>query len=150
MLLFEFVTAKGFITACVDEWSILQYRKESLTVLSIGFRPGRFWKWCWIVFTPLLCTSIAIFSLIEYEPVKYKNYQFPSWAEYIGWCIALSSILAIPIYAIAFFAKQTGSFKQRWKISTTPTSNQNPSPDDNDKETSQRMLNEHTTAMTNL
>ncbi|CAF2129994.1 unnamed protein product [Rotaria magnacalcarata] len=94
--------------------------------------------------------SIAIFSLIEYEPVKYKNYQFPSWAEYIGWCIALSSILAIPIYAIAFFAKQTGSFKQRWKISTTPTSNQNPSPDDNDKETSQRMLNEHTTAMTNL
>ncbi|CAF1978701.1 unnamed protein product [Rotaria magnacalcarata] len=24
----------------------------------IGFRPGRFWKWCWIVFTPLLCTIL--------------------------------------------------------------------------------------------
>lgn len=22
----------------------------------IGYHPGRFWKWCWIVFTPLLCT----------------------------------------------------------------------------------------------
>ncbi|CAF4617214.1 unnamed protein product [Rotaria socialis] len=92
---------------------------------SIGFRPGRFWKWCWIVFTPLLCTSIAVFSLIEYEPVKYKNYQFPSWAEYIGWCI-------------------------RWKISTTPTFNQNPFRNGNDKETTQQMLNEDTTAMTKL
>jgi solute carrier family 6 GABA transporter-like protein 1 len=22
----------------------------------IGYHPGRFWKWCWIVLTPLLCT----------------------------------------------------------------------------------------------
>ncbi|MCC7159960.1 MAG: hypothetical protein IT281_10545 [Ignavibacteria bacterium] len=35
--------------------------------------------------------------------MKYKNYQFPSWAEYIGWCIALSSILGIPNYAVVLF-----------------------------------------------
>jgi len=56
--------------------------------------------------------SIAIFSLIEYEPVKYKTYTFPKWAEYTGWCIALSSILAIPIYAIILLARQTGSLKE--------------------------------------
>jgi len=22
----------------------------------IGYHPGRFWKWCWIALTPLLCT----------------------------------------------------------------------------------------------
>jgi len=22
----------------------------------IGYYPGRFWKWCWIAFTPFLCT----------------------------------------------------------------------------------------------
>jgi amino acid transporter len=44
--------------------------------------------------------------------VKYKSYVFPKWAEYIGWCIALSSILAIPIYAIYLFAIQTGSVKE--------------------------------------
>ena len=22
----------------------------------IGYYPGRFWKWCWLIFTPLLCT----------------------------------------------------------------------------------------------
>jgi hypothetical protein len=44
--------------------------------------------------------------------VKYKTYVFPKWAEYLGWCIALSSILAIPIYAIALFARQTGTMKE--------------------------------------
>lgn len=44
--------------------------------------------------------------------MKYKSYVFPKWAEYIGWCIALSSILAIPIYAIILLAKQTGSLKE--------------------------------------
>jgi hypothetical protein len=44
--------------------------------------------------------------------VKYKNYQFPRWAEYTGWCITFSSISAIPIYAIALFARQTGSFRE--------------------------------------
>ncbi len=44
--------------------------------------------------------------------MKYKNYRFPTWAEYTGWCIALSSILAIPIYAIILFARQTGSLKE--------------------------------------
>lgn len=116
----------------------------------IGYHPGRFWKWCWIGFTPFLCTSIAIFSLVEYEPVTYKKYRFPKWAEYIGWCIALSSILAIPIYAIILFARQTGTMKERWRKVTTPTIDCNRSADEDDQETKQRMLIEHTTQMTNV
>ena len=107
--------------------------------------------------------------MIEYEPVKYKNYVFPSWAEYLGWCIALSSIIAIPIYAIVLFTKQTGTMKevryiskyllfvkllffsfQRWRKVTTATIDRNSSVDDDDNETKQRMLTERTTAMTNL
>ncbi|UJR32612.1 hypothetical protein I4U23_020072 [Adineta vaga] len=87
----------------------------------IGYYPGRYWKWCWKVLTPLLCISIAIFSLVKYEPVTYKKYRFPKWAEYLGWCIALSSILAIPIYAIIFFVRQKGTFKERWNVATTST-----------------------------
>ena len=49
---------------------------------------------------------------MEYEPVTYKKYRFPKWAEYFGWCIALSSIVAIPVDAIVFFARQTGTLKE--------------------------------------
>lgn len=44
--------------------------------------------------------------------MKYKDYEFPKWAEYVGWCIALSSIVAIPLYAIILFARQTGSVRE--------------------------------------
>ncbi|CAF1107259.1 unnamed protein product [Adineta ricciae] len=83
----------------------------------IGYYPNQFWKWCW--------KSIAIFSLVKYEPVTYKKYRFPKWAEYLGWSIALSSIVAIPIYAIAFFARQTGTLKERWNTATRSTLNDN-------------------------
>ena len=46
--------------------------------------------------------------------MKYKSYVFPKWAEYLGWCIALSSILAIPIYAIVLLCK-TNWFIKRGK-----------------------------------
>jgi hypothetical protein len=44
--------------------------------------------------------------------VTYKNYRYPKWAECIGWFVALSSILAIPIYAIVLFLRQKGSLKE--------------------------------------
>ncbi|CAF1596131.1 unnamed protein product [Didymodactylos carnosus] len=74
----------------------------------IKYYPGRFWKWCWI--------SIAIFSLVEYEPVSYKQYRFPRYAEITGWCIALSSISAIPVYAIYILLKGSGTLKQRFQM----------------------------------
>ncbi|CAF0965451.1 unnamed protein product [Adineta ricciae] len=89
----------------------------------IGYYPNQFWKWCWKVLTPLLCMSIAIFSLVKYEPVTYKKYRFPKWAECLGWSIALSSIVAIPIYAIVFFARQTGTLKERWNTAIRSTLN---------------------------
>ena len=44
--------------------------------------------------------------------MKYNDAKFPKWAEYIGWCIALSSIVAIPIYAIILLLRQTGTFQE--------------------------------------
>jgi hypothetical protein len=43
---------------------------------------------------------VAVFSLVNYERFKYKDYVYPWWGELIGWIMALSSMLAIPIYAI--------------------------------------------------
>jgi hypothetical protein len=59
---------------------------------------------------------VAIFSLVRYERFSYKEYIYPWWGEVIGWSMALSSMLIIPLYAI-------------YKIVTTPGSIRNVSVD---------------------
>lgn len=45
--------------------------------------------------------AILIFSIVKYEPLKYnKVYDYPAWGHAIGWTLAFSSILCIPLRAI--------------------------------------------------
>ncbi|PRD31552.1 UNVERIFIED_CONTAM: Creatine transporter [Trichonephila clavipes] len=65
--------------------------------------------------------GIFIFSLITYKPVTYnKDYEYPGWAIFIGWCMALSSMLCVPVYFIYQILITPGTMRQRWKILTTP------------------------------
>jgi hypothetical protein len=41
-----------------------------------------------------------IFSLVQYERIRLPDYEYPLWAELIGWMLALSSMLCIPVYAV--------------------------------------------------
>lgn len=43
--------------------------------------------------------SIWIINWIEYTPITYGGYHYSNLAMTFGWCIALSSILAIPAAA---------------------------------------------------
>lgn len=38
--------------------------------------------------------------------------MYPNWAESIGWCLALSSILMIPFVAIIQLIRAPGNFKE--------------------------------------
>ncbi|NXG64928.1 S6A12 protein, partial [Hemiprocne comata] len=80
----------------------------------IGFRPWPLIKICWLVFTPGLCLAVFLFSLIKYTPLKYNNsYVYPLWGYVVGWLMALSSMVCIPLYAIFIFMKTKGPLKQR-------------------------------------
>lgn len=78
----------------------------------IGYYPGRFWKIAWFFLTPALCVSVALYSLINYERFKYKDYVYPWWGELIGWLMALSSMLIIPIYAVYKIFTSEGSLRE--------------------------------------
>uniref|UniRef100_A0A3Q1CU20 Transporter n=1 Tax=Amphiprion ocellaris TaxID=80972 RepID=A0A3Q1CU20_AMPOC len=65
-----------------------------------GSRPNIFFRVCWLVVAPVLITVILIFSIIQFKPARYEQYVFPSWAQGVGWCIALASIIWIPLGAI--------------------------------------------------
>ena len=48
--------------------------------------------------------------MIKFEPLVYnKTYHYPAWGTGIGWVLALSSMLIIPIYAIYRFAITPGT-----------------------------------------
>lgn len=54
-----------------------------------------------------------LFSLIKYMPLKYNNvYEYPPWGYALGWLMALSSMICIPLYAIFILMKTKGSLKQ--------------------------------------
>ena len=51
-----------------------------------------------------------MFNILTYKPVKYVDYEFPTWAHVIGIMMALSSIGMIPIYMVYKIAVTEGPF----------------------------------------
>lgn len=87
----------------------------------IGYRPFPWMKWCWSFLTPCVCMAIFVFHLANYKPLTYnKVYVYPWWGEMIGWLMALSSMLCIPISVIYKLLTAKGSFRERWVKLTKP------------------------------
>uniref|UniRef100_A0A8C9VHZ1 Transporter n=1 Tax=Scleropages formosus TaxID=113540 RepID=A0A8C9VHZ1_SCLFO len=79
----------------------------------IGYKPVFFIKWCWMILTPGICAGIFLFFLIKYKPLKYNNvYTYPDWGYGIGWMMALSSMVCIPLWMVVKIWKTEGTFKE--------------------------------------
>ena len=58
---------------------------------------------------------------IQYEPIKYGKYEFSAGALAFGWCIAVVSIIVIPLGAIHTLMKSDGkNFKAKILDSIKP------------------------------
>ncbi|KAK9406245.1 Slc6a11: Transporter [Crotalus adamanteus] len=76
----------------------------------IGYRPLIMFKWCWMLITPGICAGIFIFFLVKYKPLKYNNvYIYPAWGYGIGWMMALSSMVCIPLWICVKLWKSEGT-----------------------------------------
>lgn len=74
----------------------------------LGYQPSIWWKIAWLYVSPAICFGVFLYSLYDYEPLKFGlHYTYPWWGQSLGWLMALSSMLCIPGYAI-------------WKYQTTP------------------------------
>ena len=74
----------------------------------IGYYPNPWWSICWRFVTPTILLTIFIFTLVNWGGVSYNDKKYPAWAEFIGWCFALSSMLMIPIMMIVTLWKTNG------------------------------------------
>ncbi|ESO94021.1 hypothetical protein LOTGIDRAFT_104703, partial [Lottia gigantea] len=57
--------------------------------MMVGYQPNIYWLVTWLGLTPLALIFIMIISGIYYTPAYYGDYKFPSWAEGIGWMLAM-------------------------------------------------------------
>ncbi|XP_069084237.1 sodium- and chloride-dependent GABA transporter 2-like [Pleurodeles waltl] len=87
----------------------------------IGYRPLPLIKYCWQFVTPALCLATFLFSVIKYTPLTYnKKYVYPSWADAVGWMLAISSIICIPLWIIYKLCSVKGSLTERLRQLTSP------------------------------
>lgn len=77
----------------------------------------RIWKLSSKLFHLRLCISLSfsllsqfilVFTVIQYRPISYNTYVYPTWAITIGFLMALSSVICIPIYAVYCILRSEG------------------------------------------
>ncbi len=57
--------------------------------------------------------AIFLFFLIKYKPLKYNNvYTYPDWGYGIGWMMAMSSMVCIPLGILFQIWKTEGTFRE--------------------------------------
>ncbi|KAI3357037.1 hypothetical protein L3Q82_003672 [Scortum barcoo] len=135
--LFDYYSASGmtllwqaFWECIVVAWVYGADRFMDDVARMIGYRPFPWMKWCWSFITPCVCMGIFLFHLVNYKPLTYNNvYVYPWWGEVIGWCLALSSMLCIPVSLLYKLFRAKGTFREvstkhstdkRWAHLTSP------------------------------
>ncbi|XP_071087152.1 sodium- and chloride-dependent glycine transporter 1-like isoform X1 [Haliotis cracherodii] len=63
--------------------------------MMIGHKPNPYWVINWVFLTPVVILFIVIVSATQYSPANYVDYEFPPWAEGIGWCMVLAPVAMI-------------------------------------------------------
>uniref|UniRef100_A0AAX7TJW1 Transporter n=1 Tax=Astatotilapia calliptera TaxID=8154 RepID=A0AAX7TJW1_ASTCA len=76
----------------------------------IGHRPGRYWRLCWKFVSPCFLLFMVVVSFATFNPPNYGSYMFPAWANMLGWCLAMSSMTMVPLYAIYKLCTLPGKF----------------------------------------
>ncbi|KAM6343567.1 sodium- and chloride-dependent glycine transporter 1 isoform 1-T3 [Alca torda] len=76
--------------------------------MMLGFPPPLFFQICWRFISPAIIFFILVFTVIQYRPISYNDYIYPTWAISIGFLMALSSVICIPIYAIYKVCRSEG------------------------------------------
>ncbi|XP_055309717.1 sodium-dependent nutrient amino acid transporter 1-like [Sitodiplosis mosellana] len=74
----------------------------------IGRNPGKYWRTCWGVLTPVIMIIILLYTLVSFKPLTYKNQFYPPTAYAIGWTISAVGLMQLPFWAIYAVIKQKG------------------------------------------
>ncbi|XP_004597979.2 sodium-dependent dopamine transporter isoform X1 [Ochotona princeps] len=85
-----------------------------------GQRPSLYWRLCWKLVSPCFLLFVVVVSIVTFKPPHYGAYVFPNWANALGWAIALSSMVMVPVYAAYKFCSLPGSFREKLAHAIAP------------------------------
>jgi len=106
-----------FAVAWVYGW----YRWSHDIGLMLGSRPNFLWRIMWTALTPMVITFVLLFAWVDYSPLMYGAYEFPVWANGIGWAITVCIVIPTPIIMVILFLRADGGFCDRWRAISEPT-----------------------------
>ncbi|XP_067651054.1 sodium- and chloride-dependent glycine transporter 2-like [Haliotis asinina] len=91
---------------------------------------GRRYPWVLKVlssyFTPVILFASLILSLFVYNPPSYGEYIYPEYAKVIGILMAVVMSLPIPVMLVYQFIKQEGTFLERLRLASSPSTDWGP------------------------
>ena len=56
--------------------------------------------------------GVFLYYGINYKPVTYGDYEYPTWAEILGLFISFSSMIWVPGYMVYYLLTQPGTIKE--------------------------------------
>lgn len=74
-----------------------------MTRNSLVFKMKKMMSTFYCFLSPTVIFIILVASWCSYEPLRKGDYIYPSWANAVGWVIALTSILSVPITSTYLF-----------------------------------------------
>ncbi|XP_032842345.1 sodium- and chloride-dependent GABA transporter 2 isoform X3 [Tyto alba] len=112
----QFVCVESLVTALVDMYPTIfrkKNRRETLILLVSILS--------YLVGLVMLTEATFLFSLIKYTPLTYnKKYVYPWWGDTLGWLLALSSMVCIPLWIVYKLSTIKGSLRERLRQLTCP------------------------------
>ena len=56
--------------------------------------------------------AVILFSWMDYKPVTLGSYDYPVWADVLGFFMSVTIVISIPAYAVYAIWSEDGSFLQ--------------------------------------
>lgn len=74
--------------------------------LMLGHEIGWYWKASWLVLSPCILGFLFIYGLVKHKPITYDDtVAYPTWADGVGWFLAMLSMAQIPIWGVIVLLK---------------------------------------------
>ncbi|XP_067588352.1 sodium-dependent proline transporter isoform X2 [Pseudorca crassidens] len=99
--------------------------------MMLGFKPGLYFRACWLFLSPATLLALLVYSIAKYQPSEYGSYRLPAWAELLGILMGLLSCLMIPAGMLVAVLREEGSLWERLQQASRPALDWGPSLEEN-------------------